>query len=159
MAPCSISCMISLVFIISMIYMNNATQKSQVIELYQAQLPSNLQTLYKKITDERLRIYYYGYALGFIISLVIIIANYQKEKASHRMTTFTTICTIVSVSFLTNYFYYMLSPKSAWMLEHINSPEQSKAWLHMYKAMQKYYHTGLALGIVAVGFLGFAFRC
>jgi hypothetical protein len=29
----------------------------------------------------------------------------------------------------------------------------------MYRGMQKYYHTGLVLGLVSVGALAFAFRC
>ena len=157
--PCSISCAIALVFIISMIYMNNATQNSQTIQLYQEQLPTNLKNLYAKLTNERLRIYYYGYALGFILSLIIIIYNYQKSKPSHRMTTTAMVCTTITVSFITNYFYYMLSPKSDYMLNHINSPEQTKAWLTMYRHMQYYFHAGLVLGIIAVAFLAFAFRC
>ena len=157
--PCSISCAIALVFIISMIYMNNATQKSQTIQLYQEQLPTNLKNLYAKLTNERLRIYYYGYALGFILSLIIIIYNYQKSKPSHRMTTTAMVCTTITVSFITNYFYYMLSPKSDYMLNHINSPDQTKAWLTMYRHMQYYFHAGLVLGIIAVAFLAFAFRC
>jgi len=157
--PCSISCAIALVFIISMIYMNNATQKSQTIQLYQEQLPTNLKNLYAKLTNERLRIYYYGYVLGFILSLIIIIYNYQKSKPSHRMTTTAMVCTTITVSFITNYFYYMLSPKSDYMLNHINSPDQTKAWLTMYRHMQYYFHAGLVLGIIAVAFLAFAFRC
>jgi hypothetical protein len=53
----------------------------------------------------------------------------------------------------------MLSPKSDWMLNHVNSPEQTKAWLQMYRAMSYNYHMGLALGILAVGVFAFAFRC
>jgi hypothetical protein len=45
------------------------------------------------------------------------------------------------------------------MLDHINSPEQTKAWLTMYKAMQYYWHAGLVLGIIATMFLALAFRC
>ena len=137
------SCALATIFLIGSIFMTNATQKNQTIQQYQSQLPSSLQNLYTKITAERQRIYYYGYALGLIIS----------------MTTATMVCVIITVSFITNYFYYMLSPKSTYMLEHINSPEQTKAWLTMYKAMQYYWHAGLVLGIVAVAFLALAFRC
>jgi len=157
--PCSISCLLATAFIISMIYMTNATQKSQVIQVYQEQLPTNLKNLYATLTNERLKIYYYGYALGLILSLIIIIYNYQTKKASNKMTTLTAACTVVTVSFLTNYFYYILSPKSDYMLNHINSPDQSKAWLTMYRHMQYYYHTGLVLGLVAVALLAVAFRC
>jgi hypothetical protein len=65
---------------------------------------------------------------------------------------------VVAISFVTNYFYYVLSPKSDWMLNHIKTPEQTKAWLGMYRGMQVYYHTGLVLGLFAVGTFAFAFR-
>ncbi|NDA89602.1 MAG: hypothetical protein EBY20_01645 [Alphaproteobacteria bacterium] len=139
--------------------MNNATQKSQTIQVYQEQLPTNLKNIYEKLTSERLRIYYYGYILGFILSLIVIFYNYQISKPSHKMTTFTVTCTVITISFITNYFYYMLSPKSDYMLNHINSPDQTKAWLTMYRNMQYYFHMGLVLGLVAVAFLAIAFRC
>jgi len=154
-SPCHFSCFLSFIFIISMIYMNNATTKSQTIKRYEAQLPFDLQETYRKIQQERLGIYYYGYSLGFILSLIIIIYNYQNKS---KISTTHMVCIVISTSFLTNYFYYMLSPKTTWMLDHIKTPEQTKAWLEMYKSMQKYYHTGLVLGIVAVAFLAVAFR-
>jgi ABC-type multidrug transport system fused ATPase/permease subunit len=62
-------------------------------------------------------------------------------------------------AFLTNYFHYILSPKSDWMLNHMNNQEEVKSWLLMYREMQYNYHMGLVLGIIAVGILAFAFRC
>ena len=156
--PCQFSCFLSFIFIVSMIYMNNATTKSQTIQKYEAQLPRNLQEIYRKIQRERLHIYYYGYSLGFILSLIIIIYNYQNNSSKSKITTTHMVCIVISTSFITNYFYYMLSPKTTWMLDHIKTPEQTKAWLEMYKSMQKYYHTGLVLGIIAVAFLAVAFR-
>jgi prolipoprotein diacylglyceryltransferase len=141
-----------------MIYMNNATTKSQTIQKYEAQLPKDLQEIYRKIQRERLHIYYYGYSLGFILSLIIIIYNYQNNSSKSKLSTSHMVCIVISTSFLTNYFYYMLSPKSAWMLDHINSPEQTKAWLAMYRSMQINYHMGFVIGIVAVGIFAFAFR-
>ena len=44
------------------------------------------------------------------------------------------------------------------MLDYIKTPEQTKAWLQMYRGMQVYYHSGLVLGIIAVGVFAFAFR-
>jgi len=157
--PCSISCVLSFVFIVSMIYMHNATTKSQTIEKYQDQLPQDLRRIYDKIQKERLGIYYYGYVLGFILSLIIIIYNYQKSNNNKsKLSTSHIFCIVVATSFITNYFYYMLSPKTTWMLEHIKTPEQTQAWLQMYKSMQKYYHIGFVLGILAIGLLAIAFR-
>jgi prolipoprotein diacylglyceryltransferase len=138
--------------------MNRATAKSQTIQKYEQQLPEDLKEIYYKIQKERQSIYYYGYALGFILSLIIIIYNYQKSKPNQKLSTSHMVCIVVATSFITNYFYYMLSPKTTWMLDHVKTPEQTQAWLNMYKAMQKYYHTGLVLGIVAVAFLAVAFR-
>jgi hypothetical protein len=152
--------MVAAVFVIATIYFQNATTKSKVIQVYKDQLPSNLQNLYEKITKERLKIYYYGYILGFLLSIVIIYNNYfVKRPNNSKLTTTSIVCLVIVVSFITNYFYYILSPKSSWMLDHINSPEQTKAWLAMYRSMQVYYHSGLALGIIAIGIFAFAFRC
>ena len=155
--PCSITCIIAVALIIAMIYFQNATSKSKIVQEYKKQLPSNLQNLYEKITAERLRLNYYGYTLGLILSLIIILYNYTSKR--NKLTNTSLVCLVIVVSFLTNYFYYILSPKSTYMLEHINSPEQTKAWLAMYRDMQYNYHLGFVIGVIAVGVLAFAFRC
>jgi uncharacterized membrane protein YkgB len=155
--PCLLSCGLATIFIIGMIFFHNSIQRDPVVLTYKKQLPSNLKKLYDEISEERLTINYQGYTLGLILSLLIIAYNYNLKH--NKLTNTNMICIVISVSFLTNYFYYILSPKSKHMLEHINSPEQTKAWLEMYKAMQYYYHLGLVLGIIGVGILAFAFRC
>lgn len=95
--------------------------------------------------------------LGFILSLFIIFYNLNFKRV--RMNNTSLVCTVMATCFLTNYFYYMLSPKSDWMLNHISNSEQVKAWLQMYREMSYNYHAGLVLGIIAVGVLAFAFRC
>ena len=124
---CSISCMISAIFIIGMIYFYNMTDKSAIVKHYKEKLPSDLQRRYEKISKERMRISYYGYGLGLLLSLLIIFYNVQIK--SHKMNTFSLVCTVMATSFLTNYFYYMLSPKSDWMLNHTSNQDQVKAWL------------------------------
>jgi len=155
--PCQTSCLVSAVFLIGMIYMNYAAYNSNVLVNYQQQLPHNLQRTYQNIVNERTSIYYFGYVLGFVLAVIIIVYNTQIAKDS--LSTTSMVCTVVAVSFVTNYFYYILSPKSDWMLDHINDPEQTKAWLAMYRNMQVYYHSGLVLGLFAIGFFTFAFRC
>ena len=158
--PCLVTCGLAVAFLISMIYMYNATNRSQVLVQYEKQLPSNLQQLYKKIRDERQSISYYGYGLGFILSLIAIVYNsVSLKKGSSKFDVKGMVCLAVVITFLTHYFYYLLTPKTTYMLEHINSPEQTKAWLTMYKTMQKFYHTGMLLGLVAVGLMALAFRC
>jgi uncharacterized membrane protein YkgB len=140
-----------------MIYFYNATSKSEVVKQYKSKLPKDLQLRYDKITSERMMISYYGYGLGFLLSLAIIFYNIKMK--GKLMSNASLVCIVLSVSFFTNYFYYMLSPKTDWMLNHVKNPEETKAWLQMYREMQFNYHLGLVLGIIAVGVLAFAFRC
>lgn len=154
---CTISCMVSAVFIIGMIYFYNMTNKSEIVKHYKEKLPTDLQKRYESITKERMMISYRGYALGLLLSSVVIFYNLKMKK--QKMNTFSLVCTVMATCFLTNYFYYILSPKSDWMLNHVNSPDQVKAWLQMYREMSYNYHMGIALGIIGVGIFAFAFRC
>jgi uncharacterized membrane protein YkgB len=154
---CAISCMVSAIFIIGMIYFYNMTDKSAIVKHYKSSLSSDLQKRYEKITNERANISYQGYALGVILSLGIIFYN-LKIKSS-KMNTASLVCTVIATAFVTNYFYYMLSPKSDWMLNHMSNQEEVKSWLLMYREMSYNYHMGLTLGIIGVGVLAFAFRC
>jgi uncharacterized membrane protein YkgB len=140
-----------------MIYFYNATSKSEVVKQYKTRLPKDLQIRYENISRERMMISYYGYGLGVLLSLVIIF--YNKKMKGKLLSNASLVCIVLSVSFFTNYFYYMLSPKTDWMLNHVKNPEETKAWLQMYREMQFNYHLGLVLGIIAVGVLAFAFRC
>ena len=146
--PCCVSCMISCIFIIGMIYFYNATDKNQ----YKATLSPDLQKKYEEITHERRRISYQGYGLGLLLSFVVI-------YFSRKMNTIALVCTVLATCFLTNYFYYMLSPKSDWMLNHTTNQNDVHAWLLMYRAMSYNYHLGIVFGILAVGMFAFAFRC
>lgn len=156
---CAISCGISLMFIIGMVYMNIMAFKNKTIQNYKNQLPTEYQKIYDDIVKERTKIYYQGYILGLLFSLIIVLYNYYVKKdklcLSHML------CIVLATSFITNYFYYILYPKTNWMLDSdiIKDPKQVKVWLNMYKHMQNYYHSGLLLGLISVMILAVAFRC
>ena len=149
--------MISAVFIIGMIYFYNMTEKSEIVKQYKEKLPVDLQKRYESIAKERMTISYRGYVLGILFSSFIIFYNLKIKK--QKLNTFSLVCTVMATCFLTNYFYYILSPKSDWMLNHVTSPDQVKHWLQMYREMSYNYHMGIALGIIGVGIFAFAFRC
>ena len=155
--PCALSCAISTVFIVGMVYMTYMTTSTGIIKTYENTLKPEQKDLYLKIVEERTSTYYMGYGLGLLLAILFIIYNTRFRKVP--LSAMPLVCIVVSLSFLTNYFYYILSPKSTYMLDHLTSPEETKAWLIMYKGMQRNYHMGLLFGVVAVAFLGFAFRC
>lgn len=154
---CSITCMFSAMLIIAMIVMTSSISSSQTMQNYEKGLSPHLLKTYDEIKDERTRIFYFGYALGFVLSLLAILFNTQIKK--NKMEWRTMVCLTITVSFVTNYLYYILTPKTKWMLEEVENEQQTKAWLQMYKNMQYYYHGGLLLGIAAIGLMAFAFRC
>jgi hypothetical protein len=151
---CLTSCMISAIFIIGMIYFYTMTGKSNIVQQYRASLSPELLIRYDTIAKERMRISYEGYVLGFILSLVII---YYHSKT--KMSTPSLVCTVIATASITNYFYYMLHRKSDWMLNHVREKKEVDNWLKMYRSMSYNYHSGLALGIIAVAVFAFAFRC
>ena len=155
--PCYLSCAISAIFIIAMIYFYNNTNKTAVVKHYKQILSSDLQKKYDELSRERLSISYQGYGLGFLLSLFVILYNIKLK--SRKLSNLNLVCIVLAISFLTNYFYYMLYPKSDWMLNHLSNPQEIKAWLAMYKTMQFNYHIGLVLGIIGVAIFAFAFRC
>lgn len=155
--PCSITCTISAGFILAMIFMTNWMTVNQTTQKYEAQLPEVLKNTYSKIVKERTQIFYTGYAIGLFLALFIIFYNTTIKK--QKMGWSSMVCLTVIVAFLTNYFYYVLTPKTKWMLESIDTADQTRAWLEMYRDMQLYYHGSLVLGLISVGLLAFAFRC
>jgi hypothetical protein len=142
-----------------MIYFYSATSNNYIVNRYRELLSPSLKQRYESIIKERRDISLKGYVLGFLISLLVIaIYKYKcKNKCIKKNTFF--ICMIVSISFLTNYFYYILTPKSDWMLNHLKSREEISMWLEVYKEMQRNYHMGILLGIIGVAFLGVGLGC
>ena len=103
---CYISFFISMMFIVGMVYFNTEVYNNNTIQNYKNQLPQELKDIYEKITQERIKIYYQGYALGLFLSLGIIIYNYKIKK--EKLSLFSMICIVLATSFVTNYFYYTL---------------------------------------------------
>ena len=154
---CRITCAISVVFITGMIYMTNAMSNNDTMQQYEKQLPEKLQKIYKQIVTERRQIYYTGYVLGFILAVLFIL--YNNLILNKSLSTMSMVCVSTASAFLVNYFYYILTPKTTHMLEHADTPDQTKAWLKMYRTMQYHYHMGLFIGLIAVGVFAYAFRC
>jgi hypothetical protein len=162
---CGTSCLISIVFLVAMAYFYTATSSSQIAKNYEATLTPEQRAHYKDIVSERTRLAYEGYGLGFIISVAYIWINrivirsgvgrlFKREK----MSVLSMVCVVLAISCLTNYFYYVLSPKKKFMLNYLNDQEEISRWLVMYKEMQFNYHMGLLCGVVAAGIGAFAFR-
>lgn len=153
---CGFSCFASIVFIIAMIYFYTATYTGDVANKYMNSLPDDLRGKYKQIVQERSRLSYQGYGLGLILSSIFLWFNYNNKV---KLSNVSKVCIVMSTCFFTNYFYYMLSPKSQYMLNYLKTKEEISNWLNMYRTMQFNYHLGLVFGIIGAGFLANAINC
>lgn len=149
-------------FVVAMVYFYSATYSSKVAQNYESTLSPELRSHYKGIVAERSRLAYEGYGLGLILAVAFVWLQrgfagriFKREKLS----SLSMVCIVVSVMFVTNYFYYMLSPKKQYMLNYLKDQNEISNWLKMYREMQFNYHTGLLCGVVAAGIAAFAFRC
>lgn len=156
MAPCTITCSISLVIVVAMVIMSVMVSNDSFVQSYRNKLPDDIKTEYDRIVTERQSIFFTGYVIGFVLSIFIIILNVNVLKK--RMPVIAMVCLTVVVSTLVNYFYYILSPKSNHIISLLKTDQQREDWLRIYKSMQYYYHSSFVLGAVAVGVFAYAFR-
>jgi RsiW-degrading membrane proteinase PrsW (M82 family) len=119
---------------------------------FMTSLDDGQKKIYIGIIDERRKIYLKGYIFGIILSVSIVLLNkfLLKNKISNIL------CWVVVISCMTTYFYYILSPKSKYMLEVLNKDTQIKNWLKVYKSMQSRFHFSYLLGVVAVLVLNYS---
>lgn len=163
---CGNSCIIAFVFLIANIYVMFSAENIAKQEFYNT-LSSDQKNIYKKLIKERKNIYYGGFILGIALSILFIvmlksnifnnISNSLFNKKSKSAKT-SVVCIVGAITFVTNYLFYILYPKSDYMLNHLTDKSQIKGWLAIYRKMQYKYYFGFVLGIVAVMLMCYAYE-
>ena len=151
---CSTSCVVATIFIVAMIFTMYGSDKTNAIRDFMRLLTPQQIVVYEKIANERRNIYFIGFGLGLLASFAFLAWNHMSKSGSRRLNRTSTICIVGAITFTINYFYYMLTPKSDWMILHIDGDSQKKAWLQVYKLMQYNYHFGALLGLVGALTIG-----
>lgn len=104
--------------------------------------------IHSEIVKERRNIYFMGLGLGIVISIIyILFINKTKMDIWFK------IITGVAITMIVNYFFYILYPKSQYMIQHLDKKEENIAWLKIYKTMQYKYHISFLLGLICSGFV------
>jgi hypothetical protein len=153
---CGITCSIGLMFLIANLYVTFTADKSKQKKEFYYTLSKDKIEKYESIINERRVIYLKGYGLGLILAFIFLFLykNFLgNDKGLNK------VCFIGGITLLVNYFYYMLSPKTDYMILHLDEEEQREKWLNIYKTMQFKYHIGLLLGIIASMVLAYAVKC
>jgi uncharacterized protein YacL len=135
------NCITSTIFGLAMVgaSFSTMTVSREQHNVFQKQLSKELAIVHEAIAKERRNHYIQGLLLGLIISYLLN-GFLQSTNRFHKITLVLSVTTLVSV------IYYSLMPKSDYMLNHLKTPEQTKAWLEIYKIMKNRYMWGFLLG-------------
>lgn len=136
------ACGISFIFLFSMIYLTLMKNRELLKEFADhLKVDPKLIKIYEDIVSERRTIYYQGFLIGLVLSVITLFAF-------PKMTTIYRVCVSGAITLVVTYFYYILSPKSDYMVLHMEDKEIRAKWLEVYKHMQYHNHLGFLLGII-----------
>ena len=151
---CATSCGIAATLLAGMAYCTYTGTRTELVQDYMRTLTPDQQQTYAKIVKERCGIYLRGFGWGLLLSAILLSIHHQYMTMSRAGL----LCSVAAITLATNYFYYILSPKSDWMVLHFKNNTQDAAnWLRVYRGMQVNYHAGLVLGIAGTVLLSNAF--
>jgi uncharacterized protein YacL len=146
------NCIISTMFGLAMVAatFSTMTVSKQEHDVLRKKLSLEVANIYDKIAIERRNYYIQGLILGLVISYLVSDLFFKQINKFHKVTLVLSITTLVSV------VYYFLMPKSDYMLNHLKTPEQIKAWLKIYKTMKNRYFWGFLIGSLSAIPIGLA---
>jgi hypothetical protein len=160
MKCCTTSCGIAATLFAGMAYCTYMGNRTKLVQDYMRTLTEDQRQIYAKIVAERRGIYLRGFGWGLLLSAILLGIHHQCLTMSRTVL----LCNVAAITLATNYFYYMLSPKSDWMVLHFENDNNSNNdhsdaanWLRVYRGMQVNYHVGLVLGIAGTVLLSNAF--
>jgi hypothetical protein len=110
-------------------------------EKLQKVLSPELDVIHTNIATERRNLYLQGLGLGLILSALV-----QYQYKPQLDTRFHRISLWFAITLGTALVYYLVMPKSDYMLKHLKTPEENQAWLSVYQEMQSKYIWGMIFG-------------
>ena len=146
-------CLLGSGFVGSKILMMASDEKKELHDNFVKTLTKKQQNVYANIKKERLSIYLQGMSIGLILGVL-----YLMNSDTFKTSDFSDICMFVVISSSVSYGYYTLTPKSTYMLQHIDTPEQINAWLEIYKTYKFKYTLGFTIGVVGYILLGYGLK-
>lgn len=139
---CFNSCMVAYALLGSkLLIMGSSGYSKSKYELVNT-LDNEQKITYSGIIKERGQLFMRGIILGIIIAFTVVYLMNKK-------TALTQTCLFISIAMLTAHYYYLLMPKTDFMLNHLKNKEQIRAWLNVYKEMNFKSNLGSILGALA----------
>lgn len=137
---CNTSCILAVGLIFASLFTIFTPEKITLQRNFMALLSEEQKAKYIEIKKERLHIYLMGFVIGILLAFAIVL--YLKKSL------FTNVCLVGAIVFIFNYFFYVLYPKSSYMITELDDREDREAWLEMYKHLSMMYHVGFVVGVL-----------
>ena len=145
---CDLACLVATGLFGGKLYLIINYNKKQLLDNFINELNDNQKKRYQKIIKERLNIYIQGMLIGLILGFIYLQIVPQSDVFR--------ACMFTVIVLGTNYFYYILKPKSDYMVKHLTTKRQRETWLDIYREMQFRCKMGFVLGVLAFLIYGLA---
>lgn len=129
----------------AMLYLMFNPNKGNIINDFQNSLSPEQNAIYLDIKNERMTIYLVGLLIGLLVGMMYL--RLQKNSLV-RTCVFTVL--VLGIT----YVFYMLVPKSKYMVTYLDTEEKRKKWLNVYVEMKYRHYMGFILGLMAYLILG-----
>ena len=139
---CVLVCAAAAAFFGGMLFVSLNPYSKDKLDKFMGLLTADQQTLYREISRERMHIYLMGLVLGLLLGFIYL---YHGAKTTGLART----CGFVFITMATTYLFYLLYPKSKYMLSYLTTDDQRAAWLDVYRGMQYRHYMGMVLGVIA----------
>ena len=139
-------CFLGFTLLFSSIYMMFLKDETKFYKFMNT-LNDKQKNIYKRVINERLRIYLTGMVLG--LCLAFLYQYYSKSK---------NVCIFLVIIFATKLIFYRAYPKSTYMLYHLDRKDQVDAWTDIYVYMKTNWMKSLGLGALSYLFLNYGFK-
>ena len=106
----------------------------------------------KEIVKMRLKIFLMSMLIGIFVGYVLTAILSIPSEVQR-------LCMFITITLVVNTISYIVWPKSDYMIYHLNSVEQKKAWFAIYNEMKLKKIVGMTLGVVAFYILGKGLLC
>lgn len=143
---CVLLCTAAAALFGSMLYVSLNPTNKQVLTRFLNTLTPELQTVYHKVSRERMQIYLVGLVIGLLLGFIYL----KQYSTSGTIRT----CGFVFIVLAVTYLFYFLWPKSVYLVPLLTTQEQRAGWQDVYRHMQRRHYMGMVLGAVAYLLVG-----
>ncbi len=142
---CTSTCAIAAAFLGGMLWIMFTADKD-VLMRYKHSLNDKQLGVYRFVAVNRARIAMTGFMYGAVLGGLYLLMNRRQAGVVNG-------CVFAAIAMGVNYFYYNLSDKGTYMIQHLEK-SQVPGWLEAKKMMQTKYHVGMLIGLVGCFLMG-----